>query len=183
MLRQHAFKMKESFLNPEEILNDFELSPNMVAAEFGCGSGGFAVPLAKKLDEGLVYAIDIQESPLSALKSRTLVENMTNVRIIRSDLEKPKGSTLFPDSLDLVFIPNVLFQIKDKSAIISEAERVLKSKGKLVVIDWLLKASQGPEKGRISPEEVKKITEDAGFKLEKEFEAGKYHYGLVFVKP
>jgi ubiquinone/menaquinone biosynthesis C-methylase UbiE len=175
--------MKESFLNPEEILNDFELSPDMVAAEFGCGSGGFAVPLAKKLDEGLVYAIDIQESPLSALKSRTLVENMTNIRIIRSDLEKPKGSTLTPDSLDFVFIPNVLFQVKDKSAIISEAERVLESKGKLVVIDWLLEASQGPEKGRVPPEEVKKMAEDAGFKLEKEFEAGKYHYGLVFIKP
>ena len=175
--------MKESFLNPEEILDDFELSPDMVAAEFGCGSGGFAIPLAKRLDEGLVYAIDIQESPLSALKSRTLVENMTNIRIIRSDLEKPKGSTLTPDSLDLVFIPNVLFQVKDKSAIISEAERVLKNKGKLVVIDWLVAASQGPEKGRVPPEEVKKMTEDAGLKLEKEFEAGKYHYGLVFVKP
>lgn len=175
--------MKESFLNPEEILNDFELSPNMVAAEFGCGSGGFAIPLAKKLDEGLVYGIDIQQAPLSALKSRTLVENITNIKIICSDLEKPKGSTLTPDSLDLVLIPNVLFQIKDKSAIISEAERVLKSKGKLVVIDWLAAASQGPEKGRVLPEEAKKIAEDAGLKLEKEFEAGRYHYGLVFVKP
>jgi len=139
--------------------------------------------LAKRLDQGLVYAIDIQESPLSALKSRTLLENIINIKIIRSDLEEPKGSTLTTDSLDLVLIPNVLFQVKDKSAIISEAERILKSKGKLVVIDWLLKASQGPEKGRVSPEEVKKITEPIGLKLEKEFEAGKYHYGLVFVKP
>ena len=173
----------KDFLNPEEILNDFELSSNMVAAEFGCGSGGFTIPLAKKLDEGLVYAIDIQGSPLSALKSRALLENIVNIKITRSDLEKPRGSTLNPDSLDLVLIPNVLFQIKNKSAIISEAERVLKNKGKLIVIDWLIEASQGPEKGRVSTEEVKKMTEDAGFKLEKEFEAGKYHYGLVFVKP
>ena len=183
MLRQHAFKMKQSFLNPEEILNELELNPNMVAAEFGCGSGGFTIPLAKRLDEGLVFAIDIQESPLSALKSRALLENIVNIKITRSDLEKPKGSTLSPDSLDLVFIPNVLFQVKDKSAIISEAERVLKNRGKLVVIDWLPKASQGPEKGRVSPGEVKDTAEDSGLKLEKEFEAGKYHYGLVFAKP
>ena len=155
----------------------------MVAAEFGCGSGGFAIPLAKRLDEGLVYAIDIQQDPLSALKSRTLIENIISIKIIRSDLEKPRGSTLTSDSLDLVFIPNVLFQVKDKSAIISEAERVLKSKGKLVVIDWLPKASQGPEKGRVPPEKVKDIAKNTGFKLEKEFEAGKYHYGLLFVKP
>jgi len=173
----------KSFLNPEEILDGFKLSPEMVAAEFGCGSGGFAIPLAKKLDEGLVYAIDIQESPLSALKSRALLENIVNIKIVRSDLEKPKGSTLNPDSLNLVFIPNVLFQIKDKGAIISEAERVLKKKGKLVIIDWLPKASQGPEKGRVSPEKAKDMAKDSGFKLEKEFEAGKYHYGLVFIKP
>lgn len=175
--------MKQSFLNPEEILDGFKLNPSTVAAEFGCGSGGFAIPLAKRLGEGLVYAIDIQESPLSALKSQALLENIINIKIIRADLEKPKGSTLTQDSLDLVFIPNVLFQVKDKSAIISEAERVLKNRGKLVIIDWLPQAAQGPEKGRVSPEEVKKVTEDVGLKLEKEFEAGKYHYGLVFTKP
>jgi len=173
----------KDFLNPEEILDNLELSPNMVAAEFGCGSGGFAIPLAKKLDEGLIYAIDIQQAPLSALKSRILVENIINIKIIRSDLEKPRGSTLSPDSLDLVFIPNVLFQVKDKSAIISEAERVLKNKGKLIVIDWLPEATQGPAQGRISSEEVKDMAKDSGLKLEKEFEAGKYHYGLVFAKP
>ncbi len=173
----------DSFLNPEEVLDQLELRSDMIAAEFGCGSGGFAVPLAKRLDQGLVSAIDIQESPLSALKSRALLENIINIKIIRSDLEKPRGSTLAPLSLDLVFIPNVLFQVKDKSAIISEAERILKSKGKLVIIDWLPQAVQGPEKGRVSPEVVKDIAEDTGFKLEKEFGAGKYHYGLVFVKP
>ena len=175
--------MNKSFLNPEEVLDQLDLKADMVAAEFGCGSGGFAIPLAKRLDEGLVYAIDIQESPLSALKSRVLLENIINIKIVRSDLEKPKGSTLTSLSLDLVFIPNVLFQLKDKSAIISEAERVLKNRGKLVVIDWLLKASQGPEKGRVSPEKVKDMAKDSGLKLEKEFEAGKYHYGLVFIKP
>ncbi|MBZ9578044.1 class I SAM-dependent methyltransferase [Patescibacteria group bacterium] len=175
--------MNQSFLNPEEVLDQLELRLDMVAAEFGCGSGGFAIPLAKRLEEGLVYGLDIQRAPLSALKSRALLENITNIRTICSDLEKPKGSTLTRSSVDLVFIPNVLFQIKDKNAIISEAERVLKNKGKLVVIDWAPKAPQGPEEGRISPKEVKKITEKIGFKLEKEFEAGKYHFGLIFEKP
>ena len=175
--------MNNSFLNPEEVLDKLDLRTDMVAAEFGCGSGGFAVPLAKRLDEGLVCAIDILEAPLSALKSRTLVENIINIRIIRSDLEKPRGSTLSALSLDLVLIPNVLFQVENKDAIISEAERVLKSRGRLVIIDWLPEAEQGPEKARISPSEVKKIAEQSGFNLEKEFPAGKYHYGLIFQKP
>ena len=171
-----------SFLNPEEVLDQLELKPDMVAAEFGCGSGGFAFPLAKRLEDGLVYAIDIQESPLSALKSRALLENVVNIRVIRSDLEKPRGSTLTESSLDLVLVPNVLFQVENKNAMIVEANRVLKNKGKLVVIDWAARAVQGPVKGRAEPEEVKKLAEKTGFKLEKEFEAGKYHYGLIFIK-
>jgi len=171
------------FLNPEEILNELELRSDMVAAEFGCGSGGFTIPLAKRLNDGLVYALDIQGAPLSALKSRSLLENVNNIRIIRCDLEKPRGSTIIDSSVDLVFIPNVLFQIGNKNAIISEAKRVLKNGGKLVVVDWLPKASQGPAEGRVSPTEIKKIAQALDFKIEKEFEAGRYHYGLVFTKP
>ena len=170
------------FLNPEEILDQLELKADMVAAEFGCGSGGFAIPLAKRLDEGLVYGLDIQDAPLSALKSRSLLENIVNIRIIRCNLEKPKGSTLTDSSLDLVLIPNVLFQAENKNAIISEAKRVLKKEGELVIIDWLAKATQGPAEGRVSPGEVKKIAKGLGFDLKKEFEAGKYHFGLIFIK-
>ncbi len=170
------------FLNPEEVLNQLELKADMVAAEFGCGSGGFTIPLAKRLDEGLVYGLDIQNAPLSALKSRSLLENIINIRIIRCNLEKSRGSTLTDSSLDLVLIPNVLFQAENKNAIISEAKRVLKKEGRLVIIDWLPKATQGPAERRISPSEVKKIAKGLGFNFKKEFEAGKYHFGLVFTK-
>ena len=170
-------------LNPDKVLDELELRKNMVAAEFGCGSGGFAIPLAKRLEDGLVYGIDVQEAPLSALKSRSLFEKIENIRVIRSDLEKPRGSTLTDNSVDLVLIPNVLFQIEEKSVVLSEAKRVLKNQGKLVVIDWLSEAKQGPVEGRISSEEVKKMADKVGLKLEKEFKAGIYHYGLVFEKP
>jgi len=174
--------MNQSFLNPEEVLNQLELKADMVAAEFGCGSGGFSIPLAKKLDEGLVYALDIQKISLSALKSRSLLENITNIRIICCDLEKPRGSTLSDSSLDLVLIPNVLFQVEDKNAIILEAKRVLKNKGKLVIIDWDPKAIQGPVEGRVSEAKMKETAEKKGFSFEKELDVGKYHYGLVFTK-
>ena len=49
----------------------------MIAADFGCGSGGWAIPLAKKLEEGKVYAIDILEEPLSALRARAKLEKIT----------------------------------------------------------------------------------------------------------
>jgi len=171
-----------SFLNPDEVLDTLNLKPDMVAAEFGCGAGGFTFPLARRLEDGLVFAIDIQESVLSALKSRALLENIVNINVIHSDLERPRGSTLSSESLDLVLIPNVLFQIEDKDAIIKEAKRVLKNNGKLIIIDWLENAACGPLGKRIKPDEVKSLAEKNGFKLEKEFRPGIYHYGLTFLK-
>mgnify|MGYP001611054209 FL=1 len=53
-----------NFLNPTEILRQLELKKDMVACDFGSGSGGWAIPLAKILEEGRVYAIDILEEPL-----------------------------------------------------------------------------------------------------------------------
>lgn len=172
-----------SFFNPEEFLNQLGLRSDMVAADFGCGSGGFTVPLAKRLDQGLVYAIDIQEAPLSALKSRYLQENINNIRIIRSDLETPRGSKMADSSLDFVFIVNMLFQIGKKEALFEEAKRVLKAGGHLAIADWMANVRLGPEKGRILPEEAKKIAKNLGLKIEKEFPAGKQHYGILFTKP
>jgi len=169
------------FLNPEKILNEIEIKSDMVAADFGCGSGGFSIPLAKKLENGLVYAIDIQEQPLSFLKSCALVEKITNIKFIRSDLEKPRGSTLKDASIDLVLISNILFQTEEKNAIIEEAKRIIKDNGKIIIIEWSSSISQGPEE-KISKETIKQLAEKNGLKMEKEFEAGKYHYGLIFKK-
>jgi ubiquinone/menaquinone biosynthesis C-methylase UbiE len=173
--------MSQGFLNPEEIIDQLDLKANMMAAEFGCGSGGFTIYLAKKLSEGLVWAIDILEEPLSALKGRQLMEGLHNIKIVRGDLEKFNGSTIPNSSLDLVVIPNVLFEAEDKLAIMREADRVLKNRGILVIIDWLPEAAHGPEQ-KVSSKEVKEMAEKLELNFKKEIEAGKYHYGLVFEK-
>lgn len=170
------------FLDPEEILNQLEIKDNMLAAEFGCGSGGFTIPLAERLGQGLVWAIDILEAPLSVLKSRCISEKINNVKIVRGDLEREKGSTIPDSSLDLVVIPNVLFQSEDKGAIIKEADRTLKDRGVLVVIDWLSDVGNGPEGERVSVVGLKEIAQKLELKFEKEIDAGKYHFGLIFRK-
>lgn len=169
------------FLNPKTVLDQLDLRVDMSAAEFGCGSGGFTIPLAKKLDEGIIYAIDIQAEPLSALKGRIILEHIRNVRIIKSDLERPKGSTLQDESVDLVVIPNVLFQVENKNSIIIEAKRVLKQGGVLAVIDWNSTAVRGPEE-KVSKDDVLKMTEEDGLKFLREINSGDEHYGVVFVK-
>jgi len=168
------------FLNPETVLRQLRLQKGMVAADFGSGSGGWVIPLAKKLEEGKVFAIDILEEPLSALSSKARMEKLFNVQTIKSDVEQT--SKMISDSCDLVLMTNLLFEVDNKKQTLSEGKRVLKKGGRVLVVDWKPDAVLGPKEGRVSSEDVKKDTEEVGLKFEKEFEAGPYHYGLVFIK-
>ncbi|MCJ7786975.1 class I SAM-dependent methyltransferase [Patescibacteria group bacterium] len=170
----------EGFLNPNKILNNLGLQKDMVAVDFGCGSGGWVIPLAKRLEEGKVYAVDILEEPLSALQSRAKLEKLSNIETIRANVER--GMSLVANSVDLVLMTNLLFQIEDKKAVFSEAKRILKKGGEILVVDWLPKVPLGPKKGRVSPDSVKKMAKDVKLKLKKEFTAGACHYSLVFTK-
>jgi len=170
------------FVNPNEVLDKIKLRDDMTAADFGCGSGGWVIPLAKKLEQGLVYAIDIQEEPLSALESKMKLEGIQNIRKVLSDIEIENGSKIPALSCNLVLMTNLLFQTEKKKEVFREANRVLKQKGNILVVDWKPESSLGPEQGRVSPKEVKELAQETNLKLKKEFSAGDYHYGLVFEK-
>ncbi|MCD6115100.1 class I SAM-dependent methyltransferase [bacterium] len=170
------------FLHPEKILSQINLQPDMVAADFGCGAGGFTIPLAKKLFNGMVYAIDIQEEPLSALSGLARSEGLVNIKTIVGDLEDPKGSKLPENSIDLVLIINLLFQVENKEGVLREAKRVLKPRGRILVIDWKKDSPFGPAMGRVDPEEIRKLAVKESLIPKKEIEAGQYHWGLLLEK-
>ncbi len=170
------------FLKIEDAISNLDVKDSMLAAEFGCGSAHFTIALAKKLKMGRVYALDVQEQSLSALKGKLNHEKIHNVLPTLCNFEIEKGTKLRDGFLDIVLIPNTLFQSDDKSSIIKEAGRVLKTGGQLLVIDWLAGGPFSPKAGLVSPDEVKKIAADFGFSLKKEFAAGDYHYGLLFIK-
>ncbi len=170
----------EGFLNPQEVLKELKLKEDMVAADFGCGSGGWVIPLAKKLEEGKVYAIDILEEPLSALRARAKLEKIVNIATIKADVEK--GVDILDESIELVLMTNLLFECQDKKLVLAEGKRVLEKGGKILVVDWQKDNPLTKEIEKVSFQEIKKIAKELNLKVEKEFEAGAYHYGLILVK-
>ncbi len=170
------------FVDPNEVLSELPLKKDMVVADFGCGSGGWVIPLARRLEDGVVYAIDVQEAPLSALMSKVNLQGLANIKKVLTDVEKGVPS-ISDDLCDLVLMTNLLFQIEDKKAVLKEAQRVLKHNGKLLVVEWDENAKFGSQEGKLSKELAKQIIQEIGFVLEKEIETGGYHYGLLFAKP
>ena len=173
--------MASEFLDPKSIIKRYlKPRPSMVAADFGCGSGGWAIPLARILEEGKVYAIDLLEEPLSALRSKIRTENIVNIEVVKADVEKTI-LRLLANSADIILMTNLLFQTKNKDGVFAESLRILKPGGKLLVIDWSEDAALGP-KVRITPEAVNELAKKFGFKPADEFDAGSHHFGLIFEK-
>ncbi|MDD4625160.1 MAG: class I SAM-dependent methyltransferase [Candidatus Paceibacterota bacterium] len=172
--------MDQGFLNPKNILDQICLQEDAIACDLGCGSGGWVIPLAKKLERGKVFAVDILKEPLSSLEEKARQEKLFNIAIMLADAEK--GVKIMEDSADIVLLTNILFQAKEKNKILKEAQRILKPGGKALIIDWKPEAPAGPREGRLSKEEIIKMAMKIGFDPEKEINSGKYHWGLLLVK-
>jgi len=170
------------FVNPNQILNQLGLKSTMVAADFGCGSGGWTLPLARLLNHGKVFAVDIKEEAFSALRSKAKLMGGSNIKEIIGNLEG-KIPELRESIFDLVLITDLLLQLDNKKAVFKEAFRILKSGGKVLVVDWSPQSPFGPGDEKVSPEKVKNISEEVGFRFEKELNAGAYHFALIFSKP
>ena len=173
------------FLKAGHIHHFFEIKQGMRIADFGCGSGDFAIFAARKTGEsGKVSAIDVMPTALESVRARAKAAGLTNIVEIRGNLEKTGGSKLESDSQDMVYIGNMLTQSKKHAEVIEEAKRILKSRGALAAIEWKKGVSLGPpDELRVDQHELKQLISDAGLQVEKEFDAGDYHYGLVAKKP
>jgi len=173
-------RTQAGFVNPNQVLNQIDLKSSIIAADFGCGSGGWVLPLARKLEHGKIYALDILEEPLSALRAKLNMEKGSlPVETIKTNIEEK--TPLSVNRCDLILMTNLLFQVEDIDAVFKEADRVLRPEGKVLVVDWKKDANQGPEE-RVDKEKIKKVAEKYDLKLDKEFKPGKYHFALVFVK-
>lgn len=164
--------------NPDEILNVAELRPEFVAADLGCGSGYFTVPLARKVKK--VYGIDVQREMLNFLEDKIKKRGIKNIDPL---LSKPNEIPLEDRSVDLLISVNTLHEFGDKNKMIDEMRRVLKKGGKLLIVDFK-KEETGfgpPISIRISKTGAVKLFEARGFRLGKVKEL-LYHYLLVFVK-
>lgn len=169
------------FVNPPEILNKMNLQSHMVAADFGCGSGGWTLSLAKILYDGKVYAIDILQTKLSVLRSQSKAQRLNNIETILDDVET-SIERLSSNSCDLVLMTNLLYLCQDKKAVIAEGKRVLKPGGRLLIVDWIKDNPMTKEIEYVSFDEIKTAIHGLGLRIEREFAAGSYHLALVVVK-
>lgn len=177
-------EINNSFVDPIKIIKSVGVKAGDNVADFGCGPGYFSIPIAEVIgEEGEVYAFDVLPSALEALKSQSTIRGIDNIKTRRVNLEKQQSSKLGDESVDWVILKNILFQNKKKKAILKEAYRILRKKGKILVMEWNENLSLGPsQEMRIDRQKLIEIIDSENFILEKQLIAGNYHYIVVAVK-
>lgn len=181
-----VYAAHKRFAHPERNVSALGIEPGMHVADFGAGSGAYVRAMAERmLGSGRIYAIDIQKDLLRRIHNEARQRGHSNVDILWGDLEEPHGAKVPDNSLDVVLISNLLFQVGEKANVVKEAYRVLRPLGRLAVIDWTESfGGMGPRREDVvTVQEVSELARDTGFSFVREFEPGAHHFGLLFRKP
>ena len=168
------------------ILSKANVAEKMKVADLGCGtSGHFVFSTAKIIGKkGIVYAVDILKTVLETIAKRARIENYDNVKTVWSNLEIFGATKIESASIDVSLLINTLYQSHKRAEIMREAARLTKNGGKLVIVEWKnIAIPFGPLiEDRVDKNLMIITANKLGMRLEEEFEAGQYHYGLIFIK-
>ncbi len=175
-----------SVLDAQGIVSKLSIHEGWTVADLGCGGSGlFIAPLARAVGKnGRVFAVDIQKNVLQVVESNMKFQNIDNVTLVWSDLEKVGKADISDASCDFAMLINVLFQNTNHESILKESARILKSGASFIVIDWKMIATPfgPPLTHRVSQDTVMTLAIPLGLQFVNGFEAGPYHYALIFKK-
>ncbi|MBI4297877.1 MAG: 1-(5-phosphoribosyl)-5-[(5-phosphoribosylamino)methylideneamino]imidazole-4-carboxamide isomerase [Chloroflexi bacterium] len=170
-------------LNPEKVFDLLPLEPQQRVADIGCGPGYFSLPLARRLPQGQVVALDVQPEMLARLRERAKRARIKNIDIMKC------GEVEFPlelGGLDGMLLTFVLHEMKERAEeFLKIAAALLKPGGWLAIVEWV-KASTGdgpPRADRLSQEETEALAEKVGLKVVREEGLGDKYYFLLAHRP
>lgn len=173
------------FSDPQKNIEQFAIDPGLSVADFGSGAGFYALALSRAVGPtGHVYAVDVQQDLLIRLKNEAIRQNISNIEIVLGNVEENKGSQLKDNSVDRVVIVNMLFQTKDRDAVIDEAKRILKDKGTILIIDWSDSfGGLGPAPHYLfNASQAEALCRGKGLDIVRNINAGDHHYGFILKK-
>lgn len=140
-------------------IEKMNLSASAVVADIGAGSGYYSFKIAKKTPHGKVYAVDVQDEMIAALKKQKSALNDKVVEIIKGDSVSPH----LPDhSVDLAIMVDVYHELEYPHEMLQAIKKSLKPGGKLLLIEY---------KGEDPALRIKKLHKMTVAQMNKEMEA------------
>jgi len=134
-----AFKIRDFFLPRINILKEMGIMPGFHVLDFGCGPGGYVIPLSELVDKtGKVYALDINPDAIRMVQNLILKRQISNIETIYSNCK----TGLLDNSIDVVILYDVFHEISEPNEVLRELHRVLKPSGALSFRDHHMKEDE-----------------------------------------
>lgn len=175
-------EFRQKTLPAHKTLMDAGLKKEMTFADVGSGNGYFTLPAADIVgDKGKVFALDISSEMLEDMNTRIKDKNKTNIEVIKTEENNLK---IVKESVDLAFSCNVVHEAKDLDLFLKEIKRILKSKGRIAIIDWEKTDSDfgPPKEHRLDKSIIINVLKNIGFKYIKAKILNKDLYRITALK-
>ena len=180
-LKRYAYEGfgRDDWQKPKQVIEALALRPGDRIADLGSGGGYFTFRFSKAVGAaGKVYAVDVDRDLLEYIAARAHDEGLRNIEAVAARYDDP----LLPEAVDLIFTSDVYHHIQDRPRYFANAGKYLKPGGRVVVIDFREKGFASMI-GHATPAElVRKEMDEAGYRLEKQFDFLEKQNFLVFTR-
>jgi ubiquinone/menaquinone biosynthesis C-methylase UbiE len=130
------FKIRDIFRPRLDVLKEVGIEVGYNILDFGCGPGGYIVPLAKLISpSGKIYALDINPLAIEEVKKIAKQKSLENIETIQSDCI----TGLADNSVDAVLLYDTFHHLSQPDDVLRELHRILKSSGILSFSDHHMK--------------------------------------------
>jgi len=174
---------RDVWQQPDRVMDALQIADGARVADIGAGGGWFTVRLAHRVGpNGVVYAEDIQQEMVDAIRRRAQYEELTNVRAILGTTTDP----MLPDDLQAALIVDTYPQFDRPVEMLRNVAGALAPNGRIGIVDFTKDGAGGPGppiEERLDPERNVRDAEAAGQVLERHETFLRYQYLLVFEKP
>ena len=172
---------REAEENTSKLLRNMDIHPGNTIADIGAGSGYHVFKMAPKVGEGLIYAVDIQDKMLAALRNKKQNGKHKNIVLIKGN---ERSVNLPENSIDKVLMVDVYHEFAYPIEMIASIKKALRPNGKLFMIEYRAEDDSVPIKRLHKMTEAQAVKEmlAAGMKLEHNIGNLPWQHCMVFVK-
>ncbi len=172
---------REAEENTTTLLKNMDIGAGDTIADIGAGSGYHVFKMAPQARAGLVYAVDIQDEMLAALKQKKENGHSKNIAIVKGSEE---SVNLPENSVDKVLMVDVYHEFDYPVEMMASVKKALRPKGKLFLIEYRGEDQSVPIKKLHKMTEAQAVKEmkAAGFRLQSNMANLPWQHCMVFVK-
>ena len=167
-------------LDPLRLIAILPIRPHNVVAIIRAGTGHLAVPLAKYLYSGKVYAVTDGAETSRALKEKLAKSRLTNVVI----LQESRQGKVPKEGLDGILLPLTLNGAANKKTYLRQTAELLKQGAWAAVLEWYKKETpEGPPvRRRLDAAAVMELAKETGYRFSERRDLDDQRYMVVLRK-